>query len=90
MRRKYRVIRDNGKFTVKFEPSINKKLRVFKELGKIAVNIGLLTFTSLVLGSMIKSDYDRLSIIWIGGGITALLITVGLILLTAGGEKWNH
>ena len=52
-------------------------------------DIGLLTFTSLVLGSILKGD-DRLSIIWIGSGITVLLITVGIILLSTGGEKWNH
>ena len=90
MKRKYRVIRDNGKVTVKFEPSMNKKHRVLSEISKIAVNIGLLTFTSLVLGSIIKGDYERLSIIWIGGGVTTLFITVGIILLTAGREKWNH
>jgi len=90
MKRKYRVIRDNGKVTVKFEPSMKKKHRVFKELGKILVNIGLLTFTSLVLGSIIKGDYDRLTILLIGGCVAVLLITVGIILLTTEGEKWNH
>ena len=69
---------------------MKKKYRVIRDNGKVTVNIGLLTFTSLVLGSIIKGDYERLSIIWIGGGFTALLITAGIILLTTGEEKWNH
>jgi len=90
MKRKYRVIRDNSKVTVKFEPNMKKTSRVLNEIGKVTINLGLLTFTSLVLGSIIKGDYERMVILWIGSGVTVLLITVGIILLLTGGEKWNH
>ena len=90
MKRKYRVIRDNGKVTVKFEPNMKKTSRVLNEIGKVTINLGLLTFTSLVLGGIIKGDYERMVILWIGSGVTVLLITVGIILLLTGGEKWNH
>jgi len=62
-----------------------KKIRVFRKIGKVMVSLGSLTFTSLVLGSILKGD-DRLSIIWIGSGVSALLIIFGIIFLTAGGE----
>jgi archaellum component FlaG (FlaF/FlaG flagellin family) len=86
MKNRYRVIRDNGKITVKFETSMKKKYRFIKEFGKVMINLGLLTFTSLVLGSIIKGDYERLSLIRISGCVTVLAIVVGIIMLMAGGE----
>jgi len=67
------------------EPS--KKQRALKEIGKVLVNFGNLTFASLVLGTIIKGDYDRMILFFIGGGIAVILVTMGIILLTiAGGE----
>jgi len=67
------------------EPS--KKQRALKELGKVLVNFGNLTFASLVLGTIIKGDYDRIVLFLVGGGIALILVTMGIYLLTiAGGE----
>ena len=67
------------------EPS--KKKRATKEVGKVLVNFGNLTFASLVLGTIIRGDYDHLSLLLVGGGIALILVATGIILLTtAGGE----
>ena len=68
------------------EPSL--KLRALKEIGKVLVNFGNLTFASLVLGTIIKGDYNRLTLLLVGGGIALVFITLGVIsLIVAGGEK---
>jgi len=65
-----------------------KRERALKEIGKVLVNFGNLTFASLVLGTIIKGDFDRLTLLWVGGGVAVLFITLGVITLTnAGGEK---
>jgi hypothetical protein len=66
---------------------MNKKSRVLREIGKVLVNFGNLAFASLVLGSIIRGDYDRLLLLLIGGCIVFILIAIGIILLTAGGEE---
>jgi hypothetical protein len=66
---------------------MNKKIRVLREIGKVAVNFGSLTFASLVLGTIIRGDYDRMLLLLIGGGLSALLIVYGIICLTVGGEE---
>jgi hypothetical protein len=66
---------------------MKKKYRVFREVGKVAINFGNLTFASLVLGSIIKGDYDRLSILLVGGGIALVFISLGIVLTTIGGEE---
>jgi len=54
----------------------------------VLVNFGNLTFASLVLGSIIKGDYDRLTLLLVGGGVALIFIVLGVITLTnAGGEK---
>ena len=64
------------------------KLRALKEIGKVLVNFGNLTFASLVLGTIIKGDYNRLTLLLVGGGIALVFITLGVIsLIVAGGEK---
>jgi len=69
---------------------MGKKEQVFREIGKVLVNFGNLTFASLVLGTIIKGDFDRLTLLFIGGGVAVLFITLGIITLTnAGGEKWS-
>ena len=69
----------------KEEPS--RKKRATREVGKVLVNFGNLTFASLVLGTIIKGDYDQLVLLLVGGGIALVLVTIGIILLTvAGGE----
>ena len=68
------------------EPSL--KLRALKEIGKVLVNFGNLTFASLVLGTIIKGDYNRLTLLLVGGGMALVFITLGVIsLIVAGGEK---
>jgi len=65
-----------------------KRERALKEIGKVLVNFGNLTFASLVLGTIIKGEFDRLTLLLIGGGVAVLFITLGVITLTrAGGEK---
>ena len=66
---------------------MGKKYRIFREIGKVSVNFGSLTFASLVLGTIIKGDYDQMAILLTGGGIALLFITIGIILLTQGEEK---
>jgi len=66
---------------------MTKKIRVLREIGKVAVNFGSLTFASLVLGTIIRGDYDRLLMLLIGGGISAGLIVYGIICLSLGGEE---
>jgi hypothetical protein len=68
---------------------MKKKHFVLKEIGKVMVNLGNLTFASLVLGGIIKGDYDRLALLLVSGLFAALFITVGIILLTKGGEEWK-
>jgi hypothetical protein len=60
----------------------------YREIGKVLVNFGNLTFASLVLGTIIRGDYDRLTLLLVGGGFALLFITLGVItLINAGGEK---
>ena len=68
------------------EPS--KRQRALKEIGRVLINFGNLTFASLVLGTIIKGDYDRLTLLFVGGGVAVIFIVLGVITLTnAGGEK---
>jgi len=65
----------------------SKKQRALREIGKVLVNFGNLTFASLVLGTIIRGDYDRMILFLIGGGVAAILVTMGITLLTVtGGE----
>ena len=67
----------------------SKKQTALREIGKVLVNFGSLTFASLVLGTIIRGDYDQVALLFIGGGIAMLFITLGIITLTvSGGEKW--
>ena len=69
---------------------MSKKERVYREIGKVLVNFGNLTFASLVLGTIIKGDFDRLTLLFVGGGVAVLFIALGIItLINAGGEQWN-
>jgi uncharacterized membrane protein len=65
-----------------------KKQRAYREIGRVLVNFGNLTFASLVLGTIIKGDYDRLTLLFVGGVVALIFITLGVItLINAGGEK---
>ena len=66
-----------------------KKQRALREIGRVLVNFGNLTFTSLVLGTIIKGDFDRVSLLVFGGVIVILLMTMGIVMLigAGGGEK---
>ena len=66
---------------------LNAKKRALREIGKVSVNFGNLTFASLVLGTIITGDYDRLALLLIGGCIALLFITLGIITLTVAGEE---
>ena len=67
---------------------MSKREQVYREIGKVLVNFGNLTFASLVLGTIIKGDFDRLALLLAGGGVALLFITLGIITLTlTGGEK---
>jgi hypothetical protein len=67
--------------------SMTKKIRVFREIGKVVVNFGSLTFASLVLGTILRGDYDKLLVMAIGFGIAVALIVWGIIFLTKGEEE---
>jgi len=67
---------------------LNKKQRAYREIGRVLVNFGNLTFASLVLGTIIKGEYNRLTLLLVGGGVALIFIVLGVITLTnAGGEK---
>jgi hypothetical protein len=67
---------------------MSKKEQILREIGKVLVNFGNLTFASLVLGTIIKGDFVRLALLLVGGGLAMLFITLGIIsLIVAGGEK---
>ena len=69
---------------------LDRKQRALREIGKVLVNFGNLAFTSLVLGTIIKGDFNRFLLLVTGGVIVVMFVTVGVILLTiTGGEKWN-
>jgi hypothetical protein len=61
-----------------------KKERVYREIGKISVTFGALTFTSLILGTIINSDYGRLVMLCAGSAAVLLFITVGITFLSKG------
>ena len=64
------------------------KQKALKEIGKVLVNFGNLTFASLVLGTIIKGDFDRLALLLVGGGVALIFIVLGIVsLIVAGGEK---
>jgi hypothetical protein len=66
----------------------DRKQRVLREIGKVSVNFGNLTFASLVLGTIIRGDYDRLTLLLVGGGFALVFIILGIFTLTiTGGEK---
>jgi hypothetical protein len=66
---------------------LSKKKRATKEVGKVLVNFGNLTFASLVLGTIIKGDFNQFALLIVGVGIAVLFIALGIVLLTsAGGE----
>jgi hypothetical protein len=65
-----------------------RKQRALREIGKVLVNFGSITFASLVLGTIIRGDYDRLTLLLVGGGFALVFIIMGVIMLTTtGGEK---
>ena len=63
----------------------SKKKRATKEVGKVMVNFGNLTFASLVLGTIIKGDFNQFALLVVGVGIAVLFITLGIVLLTSAG-----
>ena len=67
---------------------IGKKQRALREIGKVSVNFGNLTFASLVLGTIIKGEYDQVLLLVTGGVIAFIFIVLGVVTLAiAGGER---
>jgi len=62
----------------------SKKERVYREIGKVSVTFGGLTFASFILGTIIKGDYGQLVMLCAGGAIVLLFITVGITFLSKG------
>ena len=65
----------------------SKRNRALREIGKVSVNFGNLTFASLVLGTIIRGDYDRLTLLLVGGGVALIFIVLGVVTLTITGEE---
>jgi hypothetical protein len=63
---------------------MSKKGRIFREIGKVSVTFGSLTFASFILGTIIKGDYSQLFMLCAGGAIVLFFITIGIIFLTKG------
>jgi sorbitol-specific phosphotransferase system component IIA len=75
------IIEDMGKET-------SARNRALREIGKVSVNFGNLTFASLVLGTIITGNYDRLTLLLVGGGVALIFIVLGVVTLTiTGGEQ---
>jgi hypothetical protein len=63
-----------------------KNKQIFlKEFGRVLINLGNITFASLVIGSIIKSEYGRILLVSVCAALA--LITAGLILLVKGGKE---
>ena len=65
--------------------NLETKKRASREVGKVLVNFGNLTFASFVLGSIIKDDYDRFLLLVTGGVLAVVFIALGVFLLTNAG-----
>ena len=66
----------------------DKRQRALREIGKVSINFGNLTFASLVLGTILRGDYDRLTLLLVGGGVAVIFTALGIVMLTVtGGEK---
>jgi hypothetical protein len=66
---------------------MNKKERVLKEIGKVLVSLSHLVFASLLFGSILKSNYDILSMLISSACIGLLFLVGGIICLTTGGDE---
>jgi hypothetical protein len=53
-----------------------------ENIGKVCLDLGKLSFASLVLGTILKGEIDRAYIIIAGSVAALILIVVGIILLT--------
>jgi len=63
---------------------MSKKGRIFREIGKVSVTFGGLTFASFILGTIIKGDYGQLVMLCAGSATVLLFITAGIIFLAKG------
>jgi hypothetical protein len=64
--------------------AVRKKERVYREIGKVSVTFGGLTFASVILGTIIKGGYGPLAMLCVGGAAVLFFITAGIIFLTKG------
>jgi len=62
----------------------SKKGRVYREIGKVSVTFGALTFASFILGTIINSEYGQLVMLCAGGAAVLFFITLGVIFLAKG------
>ena len=63
---------------------MSKKGRVYREIGKVSITFGGLTFASFILGTIINGEYGQLVMLCGGGAMVLLFITIGVIFLSKG------
>ena len=63
---------------------MSKGDRVFREIGKVSVTFGGLTFASLILGTIINGEYGQLVMLCAGSAAVLFFITLGIIFLSKG------
>ena len=54
--------------------------KAYDNIGKLCLDLGKLTFASLVLGSIIKGDIERAHIIIAGSAVALVLVAFGIVL----------
>jgi hypothetical protein len=65
----------------------NKNLnQVRKTVGTILIDLGKLSFGSLILGSVLKGGFDPFYTFIAGAALAIVLFVVGVLLLTKGKE----
>ena len=66
---------------------VNKRLhQAFKTTGTIFIDMGKLTFASLILGALLKGDVDQLLLFVFGVAAVAILFVVGILLVSVSEE----
>jgi hypothetical protein len=61
---------DNGKY----------RRRLLINFGKVLMDVGKLTFGSLVLGSIIKGEFEASYLITIGASVAMVAVFIGILL----------
>jgi hypothetical protein len=53
---------------------------IFEKIGSVSINLGKLAFASLVLGSILKADFESVNILIVGSATTLMLVSIGIFL----------